>query len=102
MVGTRHKRRATCAAAMPLLMIPVSYTHLLMREEEVAGVIAHELAHIRNRDTLIMTVTATVAGAISMLANIGFLFGGAQRDRNGSPFGPIGMILMLILSLIHI
>lgn len=70
----------------------------LMREEEVAGVIAHELAHIRNRDTLIMTVTATVAGAISMLANIGFLFGGAQRDRNGSPFGPIGMILMLILA----
>jgi heat shock protein HtpX len=70
----------------------------LMREEEVAGVIAHELAHIKNRDTLIMTVTATVAGAISMLAHIGFLFGGAQRDRNGSPFGPIGMILMLILA----
>ena len=70
----------------------------LMSEEEVAGVIAHELAHIRNRDTLIMTVTATVAGAISMLANIGMIFGGAQRDRNGSPFGPIGMILMLILA----
>ena len=70
----------------------------LMREEEVAGVIAHELAHIRNRDTLIMTVTATVAGAISMLANFGMIFGGANRDRNGSPFGPIGMILMLILA----
>ena len=69
----------------------------LMSEEEVAGVIAHELAHIRNRDTLIMTVTATVAGAISMLANFGFIFGG-QRDRNGSPFGPIAMILMLILA----
>jgi len=70
----------------------------LMPEEEVAGVIAHELAHIKNRDTLIMTVTATVAGAISMLANFGFFFGGANRDRNGSPFGPIAMILMLILA----
>lgn len=69
----------------------------LMSEEEVAGVIAHELAHIRNRDTLIMTVTATVAGAISMLANIGMIFGG-QRDRNQSPFGPIAMILMMILA----
>jgi heat shock protein HtpX len=70
----------------------------LMPENEVAGVIAHELAHIRNRDTLIMTVTATVAGAISMLANFGMFFGGAQRERNGSPFGPIAMILMLILA----
>ncbi len=70
----------------------------LMTEEEVEGVIAHELAHIKNRDTLIMTVTATVAGAISMLANFGMLFGGAQRDRNQSPFGPIAMILMLILA----
>ncbi|MBR0648244.1 zinc metalloprotease HtpX [Roseomonas terrae] len=70
----------------------------LMSEEEVAGVIAHELAHIKNRDTLIMTVTATVAGAISMLANFGMIFGGANRERNGSPFGPIAMILMLILA----
>lgn len=72
----------------------------LMSEEEVAGVIAHELAHIRNRDTLIMTVTATVAGAISMLANFGMIFGGANRDRNGNgnPLGPIGMLLMLILA----
>lgn len=70
----------------------------LMPEEEVAGVIAHELAHIRNRDTLIMTVTATVAGAISMLANFGVMFGGANRDRNGSPFGPVAMILMMILA----
>lgn len=72
----------------------------LMPEEEVAGVIAHELAHIRNRDTLIMTVTATVAGAISMLANFGLIFGGASRDReqNQSPFGPIAMLLMLILA----
>ncbi len=70
----------------------------LMPEREVAGVIAHELAHIRNRDTLIMTVTATVAGAISMLANFGMIFGSANRDRNQSPFGPIALILMLILA----
>ncbi len=70
----------------------------LMPEDEVAGVIAHELAHIRNRDTLIMTVTATVAGAISMLAQFGMFFGGANRDRNASPFGPIAMILMMILA----
>jgi len=71
----------------------------LMTEEEVEGVIAHELAHIRNRDTLIMTVTATVAGAISMLANVGMLFGGAMnRDRNQSPFGPVALVLMLILA----
>ncbi|WP_137126735.1 zinc metalloprotease HtpX [Roseomonas sp. HF4] len=70
----------------------------LMSEREVAGVIAHELAHIRNRDTLIMTVTATVAGAISMLANFGMIFGSMNRDRNQSPFGPIGMILMLVLA----
>ena len=70
----------------------------LMSEDEVAGVIAHELAHVRNRDTLIMTVTATIAGAISMLANFGMFFGGGHRDRNQSPFGPIAMILMLILA----
>lgn len=63
--------------------------------EEVEGVMAHELAHIRNRDTLIMTLTATIAGAIAMLANFGFFFGG--RDRN-NPLGAIGSILILILA----
>jgi heat shock protein HtpX len=67
-----------------------------LSEEEVAGVVAHELAHIKNRDTLIMTVTATLAGAISMLAQFGFLFRG--NDSRNSPFGPIGLILMLILA----
>jgi heat shock protein HtpX len=70
----------------------------LMPENEVAAVIAHELAHIRNRDTLLMTVTATIAGAISMLANFGMYFGAADRDRNQSPFGPIGLILLVILA----
>ncbi len=48
----------------------------ILSERELAGVVAHELAHIKNRDTLIMTVTATIAGAISMLANFGMFFGG--------------------------
>lgn len=63
--------------------------------DEVAGVVAHELAHIRSRDTLTMTVTATLAGAISMLAQFGFFFGG--RNSN-SPLGPFGAIAMLILA----
>jgi heat shock protein HtpX len=66
-----------------------------LSKDEIAGVIAHELAHIKNRDTLIMTITATLAGAISMLANFAFFFGG--RDRN-NPLGPIGAIAMMILA----
>ncbi|HKG75414.1 MAG TPA: zinc metalloprotease HtpX [Aestuariivirgaceae bacterium] len=66
-----------------------------LSRDELAGVIAHELSHVKNRDTLIMTVTATLAGAISMLANFAFFFGG--RDRN-SPLGPIGSIAMLVLA----
>ena len=69
----------------------------LMTEEEVAGVVAHELAHIRNRDTLIMTVTATLAGAIGMLAQFGFLFGGRTQDGRQNPFGPIGALLLVIV-----
>ncbi len=70
-------------------------TGLLRRlsREEVAAVMAHELAHIRNYDTLIMTVTATFAGAISMLANFALLFG---RGRNG--MNPIALIAMMILA----
>ena len=69
--------------------------HTLSRDE-IAGVIAHELAHIRNRDTLIMTITATIAGAISMLAQFGLFFGG-HRDNN-SGLGIIGTIAMVILA----
>ena len=71
----------------------------MLSREEVAAVIAHELAHIRNRDTLIMTVTATIAGAISMLANFGLWFQPSSHDRQGgSPFGWLGTILMVILA----
>lgn len=68
--------------------------HQLSREE-LAGVIAHELAHIKNHDTLLMTITATLAGAISMLAQFGMFFGG-NRDNNGP--GIVGSILMMILA----
>jgi heat shock protein HtpX len=73
-------------------------TGLLQRlsREEVAGVISHELAHIRNHDTLTMTITATIAGAISMLAQFGMFFGG-HRDSN-SGLGVIGTIAMMILA----
>ncbi len=74
----------------------VAVTTGLMRSlnrEELAGVIAHELAHIRNRDTAIMTVTATFAGAISMLANFALFFGGS-RER----LGLVGTLLMMILA----
>ena len=65
-----------------------------MSREEVAGIVAHELAHIKNRDTLLMTVTATLAGAVSMLANFAMFFGGG-RDR---PLGMIGTLAMMILA----
>ena len=62
--------------------------------EEVAGVVAHELAHIQNRDTLTMTITATMAGAISMLANMA-MFTGGGRDRG---IGIIGTIAALVIA----
>ena len=67
-----------------------------LNRDEIAGVVAHELAHIKNRDTLTMTVTATIAGAISMLAQFGLFFGGGARDNNGT--GVIGTLLMVILA----
>jgi heat shock protein HtpX len=67
-----------------------------LNRDEIAGVVAHELAHVKNRDTLIMTVTATIAGAISMLAQFGLFFGGGARDNNGT--GVIGTLLMVILA----
>jgi len=68
----------------------------MLSRDEVAGVIAHELAHIKNRDTLIMTVTATIAGAISMLAQFGMFFGGGNRE--GNSMGWIGTLAMVILA----
>jgi heat shock protein HtpX len=66
-----------------------------LSRDEIEGVMAHELAHVKNYDTLTMTVTATIAGAISMLANFAMFFGG--RDRNNG-MGAIGSILLMILA----
>ncbi|RIY02795.1 zinc metalloprotease HtpX [Aureimonas flava] len=73
-------------------------TGLLQRltPEEVAGVMAHELAHVQNRDTLTMTVTATLAGAISMLGNFAFFMGGSRQNNN--PLGMIGVLLAMIVA----
>lgn len=69
----RNPENAAVAATTGLLQM-LSY-------DEMAGVMAHELAHIKNRDTLIMTVSATIAGAIATLAQFGFLFGGRGDER---------------------
>ena len=84
----------------------VAVTEGLMRvldREELEGVIAHELGHVKNRDTLIMTVAATIAGAVSMLAQLGhmaFLFGGSrssdEREEGGSH--PLAALLGIIVA----
>lgn len=73
-------------------------TGLLQRlsHEEVAAVMAHELAHVQHRDTLTMTITATIAGAISMLGNFAFFFGG-NRDNN-NPLGFVGVLVAMIVA----
>jgi heat shock protein HtpX len=68
-----------------------------LTRDEAAGVIAHELAHVKNHDTLTMTITATIAGAISMLAQFGMFFGG-NRDSNNGGMGIIGTLAMVILA----
>ena len=67
-----------------------------INNEELAGVLAHELSHVKNRDTLTMTLTATIAGAVSMLANFAFFFGGYGRSRN--PLGLVGMLVVTLLA----
>ena len=86
--GRNPENSAVCASTGLLEML---------NREEVAGVMAHELAHIKNRDTLIMTIAATIAGAISMLANwlqFSMLFGG----RDNSKVGLIGTIIAVFLA----
>jgi len=83
----RNPENAAVAATTGLLQ--------RMTDQEVAAVMAHELAHIRNYDTLIMTITATFAGAISMLANFAFFFRGGRNQGAG---GAIAMIAVMILA----
>jgi heat shock protein HtpX len=76
----------------------VAVTTGLMRvleKDELEGVVAHELAHIKNRDSLIMTMTASIAGAIGMLTNFGMMMGGGARESRPNP---IVMILVMVLA----
>lgn len=67
----------------------------MLSRDEVRGVMAHELAHVKNRDTLTMTVTATVAGAISALANFALFFGGGDdRERPGGILGTLALMIL--------
>jgi heat shock protein HtpX len=84
----RNPQNAAVAATTGLLSA--------LTPEEVSGVMAHELAHIKHRDTLTMTITATIAGAISMLGTFAFFFGG-NRDNN-NPLGLIGVLIAAIVA----
>ena len=68
----------------------------LLNDEELEGVLAHELGHVNNRDILISSVAATIAGAITMISRFGFFFGGGSRDRRGG--GGLTGLFMLILA----
>jgi heat shock protein HtpX len=84
----RNPENAAVAATTGILRV--------LSERELRGVMAHELAHVAHRDILISTISATMAGAISMLANFAAFFGG--RDENGRPTNPIAGIAVALLA----
>ncbi len=85
----RNPEHAAVAATTGLLR--------LLTPRELRGVMAHELTHVKHRDILISTISATIAGAIATLANFGMLFGGARNDREGGG-NPLLAILVLVLA----
>ncbi len=86
--GRDPEHAAVCATSGLLRMLS---------RDEIAGVMAHELGHVKHRDTLTMTITATIAGAISMLANFAFFFGGFGGNRN-NPFGFVGVLVAALVA----
>ncbi|MFA5858641.1 MAG: zinc metalloprotease HtpX [Elusimicrobiota bacterium] len=73
----------------------------ILSKDELSGVIAHELAHVKNRDTLIQVLAATVAGAIMMIADMArfaAIFGGGRRDDDDNGAGAMGLLLMAIVA----
>ena len=96
----RNPKHAAIAVTPALLEI--------LDNEELEGVLAHELSHVKNRDILISSIAATLAGAISMLAQMAYyaaIFSGRRDNRNGgSPFGMLALVILtpLIASLLHL
>ncbi|MBF0284685.1 MAG: zinc metalloprotease HtpX [Magnetococcales bacterium] len=87
----RDPQHAAVAATSGLLR--------MLNRQELAGVMAHELAHVQNRDILVSTIAATLGGAITLLAQFGGFFGGGQRDGEGNGGGGfLGGLLMMILA----
>ncbi|MBJ7380151.1 MAG: zinc metalloprotease HtpX [Polynucleobacter sp.] len=84
----RNPEHASVAATTGILQI--------LTNRELRGVMAHELAHVKHRDILISTIAATMAGAVSAIANFAMFFGG--RDSDGRPVNPIASILVAILA----
>ena len=82
----RNPENAALAATAGIMQI--------LSERELRGVMAHELAHVKHRDTLISTISATVAGAISAIAQFGMFFGGGQGDDRPNPI--IGLLMMFL------
>jgi len=86
----RNPENAAVAATLGIMQI--------LSERELRGVMAHELAHVKNRDTLISTISATVAGAIASIAQFGMLFGGGRDDNGERSVNPIIGILVMLLA----
>lgn len=86
----RNPEHAAVAATVGIMQI--------LSERELRGVMAHELAHVKNRDTLISTISATVAGAISSIAQFGMFFGGGRNEDGERSVSPIVSMLMMFLA----
>jgi heat shock protein HtpX len=86
----RNPENAAVAATVGIMQI--------LSERELRGVMAHELAHVKNRDTLISTISATVAGAIASIAQFGMLFGGGRDESGERNVNPILGILVMLLA----
>jgi heat shock protein HtpX len=84
----RNPENAAVAATTGIMQI--------LSERELRGVMAHELAHVKHRDTLISTISATIAGAISSIAQFGMLFSGGHNDREGGVHPAVAILIMIL------